>query len=68
MKKLWILIFVLFLTPVFAKKLSQARADKIIMDWVCCTVTNGTSEVTVCRADGNLKKACNEAIRIINQM
>lgn len=68
MKKLWILVFFLTFTAVFAKKLSQAHLGKIFMDWACCTVSNGTSEVTVCRADGNLKRACNDAIRIINKL
>ena len=37
------------------------------VDWVCCTVSNGSSEVTVCRADGNLRRACRRARRLLNQ-
>ena len=36
--------------------------------WVCCTVSNSSSQVTVCRPDGNLRKACNRARRLLEQI
>ena len=40
---------------------ADAAASHEQFDWACCTVSNSDSEVTVCRADGNLRKACREA-------
>jgi hypothetical protein len=37
------------------------------VDWACCTVSNSSSEVTVCRADGNSRRACRRARRLLNQ-
>ena len=49
----------------FAYSPADAAASHEQFDWACCTVSNSDSEVTVCRADGNLRKACREARAIL---
>ena len=36
-------------------------------DLACCTVSEGDMEVTTCRPDGNLRKACRGARRLLRQ-
>ncbi len=34
----------------------------------CCTVSSGDYSVTVCRTDGNINKACRQAIRVLKRL
>lgn len=39
-------------------------SEKAEDDWACCTVTRNGGSATVCRADGNVSRACRQARRL----
>ena len=43
-------------------------AKKADDEFVCCTVSSGDYSVTVCRTDGNINKACRQAIRVLKRL
>ena len=42
--------------------------DKAEDEWACCTVTRNGGSATVCRADGNTRRACRQARRYTREM
>lgn len=51
----------------FSLKLTELSTNVEIVEWVCCTVSTSDSEVTVCRSDGNVGKACRQARKFLQQ-
>jgi hypothetical protein len=46
------------------ESISDEKEDnKKIDEWVCCTVNRNGGSATVCRADGDVTAACNQAIK-----
>ncbi len=49
-------------SEVSTKNTNSPKGDST-NDWVCCTVERNGGSATVCRTDGNARKACRQARR-----
>lgn len=46
-------------------ELTELSKNIETVGWACCSVSTSDSEVTVCRSDGNLGRACRQARRLL---